>query len=1225
LHLKQLELVGFKSFPQRTRLRFGPGITAIVGPNGSGKSNLAEALRWALGEQSLRALRGRRAEDVIFAGGGQRRPLGMAEVSLLLDNADGRVPLPYSELLLTRRLYRSGESEYLVNGSRVRLRDLTDWLLSAGLGPDSYCVVGQGAIEQLVLQRPDERRLLLEDAADVRRHGQRLAETEQKLAATAANLQRARDLAAALAPAVERLRGAAERAEQRARVVARAVALGRAYFHAALAAAARELAARQAALDTARIAREQVERALAAAEQERAARQRAQREAEDALRALDARAQRLRAEREQLARDLAVTATRLAATEERAAERQAAERALADRLVVAREEAQAAAAAVQTAEARRAAAENALRAAEQAAQAAQARLSAARRAHETAHRAARERADEISRLERRRHVQQAALRDAGQRLAALAEQVVAARAALVEAEQRAEDARATATNRQQECAQREAALAAARQHHTAAVQAHDAARRAVDTARAAAAEIQGQRTALVAALTAAPELTAARSHPELGDSQLLGALLTVPGTWEVAISAALGRRARYLVVATPGRALAAVRAAGERAPRLALVAPLGDGRATARAEQFAQLAQAALGDVFSWTLAAAVVGAPAPYAELVARYLGTTVLVDSLAAAAAAWAQLRQAGIDDFQVVTREGHVLDGRGEWHGGQAASDAVLAYQREAAQLAAAEKEATRRLQQAEATAAEAAAVARAAEQAERAARAAVEQAAADQREADHAARLAEQATETARQTASRCEAELAAAERAQQQARAELAALDAALARARAAAERLHAAEHEAAAQVRTAEEAAGQAAAALTAARTAAAVAAAEARAARDRAGRAGAEVERLTAEQQRAARDTAATAQTARETAAARDQLAARLGAVEAELDPLVRQLDARRAELADLDAALAALDATARAHQQELRQADARCHEAALAQARAADALAALHRERAALCAELGVADLGEGEAPGSVQLPLAAASCEGPAPAGAERPDSGGAALPAREREALRRQLASCQRELRAIGAVDPTALDEYRAVAERAAFVQEQIADLEAAAAALRAGMSELQQRMRQRFQETFAAVNAAFADCFQVLFGGGRAQLVLAEGDDVLSAGVEVIAQPPGKRATSLAALSGGERALTAVALLFALLRVQPSPFCVLDEVDAALDEANVRRFAELLRTQAARTQFLVITHNRATMEAADVLYGVTMVDQAVSQVVAVRLADLPAGPTNGVVH
>src|SRR5262249_29931775 len=222
LYLKQLELVGFKSFPSRTRLVFEPGITAIVGPNGSGKSNVADAVRWALGEQSARALRGRRGEDVIFAGGGSRHPVGMAEVTLVLDNADGRIPLPFGELAIARRLYRSGESEYLANGSRVRLRDVTDWLLGARLGPDSYCVVGQGTVEHLVLQRPEERRLLLEDAADVRRHALRLAESESKLAATAANLERARDLDAALAPEVDRLRLAARKAERRARLCAEA-------------------------------------------------------------------------------------------------------------------------------------------------------------------------------------------------------------------------------------------------------------------------------------------------------------------------------------------------------------------------------------------------------------------------------------------------------------------------------------------------------------------------------------------------------------------------------------------------------------------------------------------------------------------------------------------------------------------------------------------------------------------------------------------------------------------------------------------------------------------------------------------------------------------------------------------------------------------------------------------------------------------------------------------
>jgi chromosome segregation protein len=224
----------------------------------------------------------------------------------------------------------------------------------------------------------------------------------------------------------------------------------------------------------------------------------------------------------------------------------------------------------------------------------------------------------------------------------------------------------------------------------------------------------------------------------------------------------------------------------------------------------------------------------------------------------------------------------------------------------------------------------------------------------------------------------------------------------------------------------------------------------------------------------------------------------------------------------------------------------------------------------------------------------------------------------------DALRRRLTACQRDLRAVGAVDPSALEDDRAAVERQQFAEGQIADLEAASAALRGAGTELQARMRKRFEETFAAVDAAFGDCFRTLFGGGTARLELTAEEDTLSAGVDVIAQPPGKRAHSLHTLSGGERALTAVALLFALLRVHPSPFCVLDEVDAALDEANVQRFAQLLRTQAAQTQFLVITHNRGTMEIADALYGVTMVENAISQVISMRLADLPAAAASEMV-
>src|SRR5579872_387683 len=214
LHLRRLDLVGFKSFGLRTSTELQPGISVVVGPNGSGKSNISDAVIWVLGEQSAKAVRARKPEEVIFAGSASRQPLGMAEVSLVLDNGDGSLPIEYQEVRVTRRLYRSGDSEYLLNGARVRLKDITQLLLHAGLSPDSYSVVGQGSIDELILQRPDERRVAFENVADIRRHQLRLTETRSKLATTQANLVRVQDILAELTPHVKRLKGQAERAER---------------------------------------------------------------------------------------------------------------------------------------------------------------------------------------------------------------------------------------------------------------------------------------------------------------------------------------------------------------------------------------------------------------------------------------------------------------------------------------------------------------------------------------------------------------------------------------------------------------------------------------------------------------------------------------------------------------------------------------------------------------------------------------------------------------------------------------------------------------------------------------------------------------------------------------------------------------------------------------------------------------------------------------------------
>ncbi|HZU04964.1 MAG TPA: chromosome segregation protein SMC [Chloroflexota bacterium] len=1232
MYLKQLELVGFKSFPTRTRLRFEPGITAIVGPNGAGKSNLADAVRWALGEQSARALRGRRGEDVIFAGGGTRHPVGMAEVTLLLDNAEGRFPLPYAEVALTRRLYRSGEGEYLVNGSRVRLRDLTDWLLSVGLGPDSYCVVGQGTVEQLVLQRPEERRLLLEDAADVRRHALRLAEAEAKLATTAANLERARDLARALAPEVERLRQAAERATARARCVARAAALARAYYSRALATATAHVAESRQALAAATAQRAALERALAEVEAARTADETARRAREIHLAALREQVARARAERDRLLREQAVGRERLTAAQARLAERRAAASALETRAAAAAAESTHLAASAAAVRARLTELEAAARSAAASASDADRALAAAQR-----DRAAAADALEASRSARQRLEQRWQLVTSHQKASApvvarLRQRGEQAREAVSRAEaqvQACEQAVAAATAQR---AEREAALAAATRAREDAECALATARREAEAARTRCEDVRTRRRALEHVLASVPEMVATAALEVAGQRQLLGALLQVEAVHQRAIAAALDIAARYIVVERRESALAGLQLLAARdTPRVVFaVITEADRRQERAAARFRTQAATALADVSGWRLALDLVRVDPIYRALCIRYLGTTLVVDTLATALRVYDRLLQwpERVADFQVVTHDGLVIRSAGEWVVGRDGHETpLLAYRREAQALDAEWRAAQAALNQAQErlTAVDAAAArARADETAARTALAASEAA---RREAEQAQRFAVQELARVREEARRLAAELAEAEQAQQALGAERAQLEEALVAAREAEAAQQAALMQAAAVLATAERAAQEARARQAALQADLAAVQADERAARELAARAAAEAQRLAAEQQALRDQIQADERAAAEMAAQVERTERRLATVRAALGP--REAELRRLEEAAAAAAeeRARLDETARRLQRELRAADESCARATLAAERAADELAALERERAAVWAELGL-PVEEGDAAAEQdireradathQLEREARAVDAFGPDEAPEAETL-AALPAEE---LRRRLAACQRELRAIGAVDAAALDDYQAVLERQRFIEGQIADLERASAALRSGIAELQARMRHRFQECFAAVNAAFGDCFRTLFGGGTARLALT-GDDVLAAGVEVVAQPPGKRAHSLYTLSGGERALTAVALLFALLRVQPSPFCVLDEVDAALDEANIQRFTQLLRAQAAQTQFLIITHNRGTMEAADALYGVTMVDSAVSQVVSLRLTDLPAG--GGVVH
>jgi len=914
MFLKELEITGFKSFARPVRLELGPGITAVVGPNGSGKSNIVDAVRWVLGEQSARALRGAKGEDVIFGGSGTRHALGMAEVTLVLDNADGRVALDVAEVALARRLYRSGETEYLLNRRRSRLRDVLDAAGQAGLGPDSYCVVGQGTIEQLVMQRPQERRSLIADAADVRRHEARLAEIESDLVQTQQSALRMSAAATEIRPQLERLRAQAERADRHHRVRDETARLARAWFGRALPAARTSLAA----------------------------------------------AERRRAD---LHADIASAGVRLADVERR-----------------------------------RSQAHGDIRSQRQKAREIELQLVPARRALEELRV---ERAAIVERLgssEKRLAELRTEREGVGNDLAGARNALSRSAAALDEAEAARSDASGS-------------------QAATARVA---AARRELQDARGRVEKLE-REAARLAAQMERPPLSPAFQVPAPGREAQLE---------KVAIE--LGECLR---------ALAATRS------------------------QIAWIVQ----------------HAPAVRNELAELQATISGIGDRLSEAISSLGDL---------LATSRGHARAGTDPHPpGGGSTQETMLDLSPEPeAQLAAIRK-----------------------------------------------------TIETQRQA-------IEAAERALQEAMEAQVALSSTGAVAR---ERL----------------------ARLT-----------------ETHGRDAQDVVRL---EQRAAD---IESEIARFEGASREVLLRRAGIADV-LGTRETAVAALEIAIAEASAAVGSQEAAAENVDAEYRQA-----QTALADARTAEAAAEVDAEHARAAVdhlemELSVA----AEALAADQADLL-------------REDVATADLMALDDATLRARLERAQRELRSLGSVDYGVLAEYGTLRDRYAFLTEQLEDLARAEAEIRDGMAEVRERIQQQFATAFVDVNEHFKERFRELFSGGDAELVLAGDAENAQSGVDIVAQPPGKRLHRLATLSGGERALVGAALLLALIGANPSPFCILDEVDAALDEANVQRFAGTIREMAAQTQFILVTHNRATMEMADALYGVTMTTGAVSQILAMRLGD-----------
>ncbi len=1228
--LLALRLQGFKSFAERTSVEFGPGISAVVGPNGSGKSNLADALRWALGEQG-RALRSRKSEDVIWAGSEKRAAQGMADVTLVLDNADGLLPVDFQVLELGRRLYRSGENDYLLNKSRIRLRDLVDLLDSAHLADNAFLFIGQGMVDQALALRPEERRPLFEEVAGVRRHERRRRRAEEQLIESEANLARVEDILGELRPQARRL---AAQAEQQATRESTAEELGgalllamHARWHEAAArmtVAERERATAVAAVDAAMAELARTEAAAAALSGELGARatlERERREAHDSARAAATAAQlrdaRLTSDLEALERDRRRLLDERAAAE---SEMTAGRRALAAPIPARDLDLEAALGEAERELAHALAELGALRTARQAhgeELAALRRAAAARQAEsETARR-------RLAEVERRAAEEAGQAEAASGRRAALEAELATARTALtaaVEAERSAAARRETARER---ASATDAERAAA----------HERAVTASASAAAVRARLDGLEGRLVEEESRGIAKAARRAGGRRVDEDL-----SIDPALRAAAEAALAEATRaYVVGADSVQSLAAERGSLVVAER-ATGAPLPED---ARDRRFREALAAAGGGTLDDAVRRDASGAAR-------RLLSRAAWLPDLAACLAIQATLPPGWIAvtrDGEAIVTELRVTFGAGE---------SVLERRAEVSRLAGEVDALDAEVARLRGIAVRMAAAAKEAVDAAEAARAEESRAGGARRAAEEAERLAARRLETVVRETSWHDAQ---AER-----------LRADLERARTVMDGIRVdpvdgprRADQAAAPDATEGDGAGTADGAALAAWEARAT---ELRARRDRLAeesgardatrreaenrRARAEASTGMAEERmaRADREVAALGERERALAEERDALRAEIAATAA------REIAARQG-LAEIHAAdavdrdrLAAAERDAAAARERLRGTDARLRAIDRVELEARLGLEALHEGVIVELAGLGAVGIGRlagmaGSEPASAQREPgpndpAAADRNAPAttdPAGedddaisdeaaalevalarvtpvwAATPPAAAAPSPAR--------LGQLRRRFHELGAVNPFAVDEYAALRSRLETLETQADDLGTAIVRTRELIAELDVMISDRFRTTFEALETAFATRFEQLFGGGFAKLSLTDPSDLGSTGIEIVARPPGKKAQALAMLSGGERALTAVALLFAMLEVRPVPFCVLDEVDAALDEANIGRFVDALRSLAHATQFIVITHNRGTIEAADALYGVTVGDDSVSRVISLRLDEAQA--------
>lgn len=1218
MHLKSLTLRGFKSFAQSTTFQFEPGVTAIVGPNGSGKSNVVDALAWVMGEQGAKTLRGGKMEDVIFAGTSTRGPLGRAEVRLTIDNSDGALPIEYSEVTISRTLFRNGSSEYAINGDACRLLDVQELLSDSGLGREMHVIVGQGQLDAVLRATPEDRRGFIEEAAGILKHRRRKERTLRKLEAMETNLTRLNDLAgeirrqlkplgrqAEIARAAQGI--AAEVRDAKARLLADDVARLRAELD--------DLARDESAQHSERIVvQEQVEQ-----KQLRIQRLELDQHSEELDTArrvtlgLESAQSRLRGVLAQAQQRLTFLATQAEAPEQlhrltrSAVDEAEAEAARLQGLIPAFE------AAWREAGDKTRAAQHSLDAVDE---------------HLAAQSALVSRHDlEVSKL-------RGALETAEQKRATLAQEVSRRELALAQADERAEAAARELVAFEESVDLGEAQEAGLDHAYEQAQAAQSEAERARDEVRERLHVLEQERAGIDARISALARSLDQRdasgallaAAPRGVDGRVSDLVRVRPG-FEAAIAAALGGFADALLAADDGAAIEVVASAQEH--------DLGRvGVVIARSPGGVESAYAAP-EIVGAVRAVDVTQAPDGVLGVLAR----SYVCEDISAARAAAIHLKDAlPHGAYTIVTRDGDVLTEHTLTGGsGSAPSRIELTADRELAE---------RRRE--ELVAEVAAAEAELAELRDLAARSRqrAEQALVELRAAD--AQLAKVAEQRNRLLA-RAEAGQGEAERARQA----LSAVAETVADAQAAVDRAARACAEAEERPRPIFDASerdglfGE----LERARELEVNRRLELETARERA-RAAEARHRLLADQfdaeRQAAEESARRAVLRSRQVARAERVAALLPEILAACDRSLaearvaqqaaeqerarhsQELTLLRSEEAELRQRLQSI--TERVHGAELRSYERKLQLSTLLE-RSGNELGLVED---VLIAEYGPDQLipmpgsaeyitpvlEPGGAPPAVSDLEAELAAElGLSPArGAAQSESSAQSTETQQPEGIpfvraeqERRLARAQKQLTELGRINPLALEEFAALEQRHTFLTDQLTDLTKTRADLLTIISDLDEKMQGIFAEAFADTQAAFAEVFPVLFPGGSGEVVLSNPEDLLNTGIEMTVRPAGKKVERLSLLSGGERSLAAVAWLIAIFHARPSPFYIMDEVEAALDDANLGRLLQTFEGLRASSQLIVITHQKRTMEIADALYGVSMRQDGISAVVGQRLA------------